>query len=75
MSWWSDISPLLDKDQLLPLPKIRRVLEMLDERQADFRANMKELSVRDRKYFEERAAELRSFLDTQFKNMDIYPNN
>lgn len=63
LSWWNDITPLLDKEGLLPVPMIREVLKMLDQRQPDFDATMAGLPAKDREYFENKALVLRSFLE------------
>ncbi|MDP2897661.1 MAG: hypothetical protein Q8Q12_14075 [bacterium] len=51
LSWWRDISPLLDKHGFLPVPKTRQVLKMLDQHQPDFDQNMAKLPAKDQEFY------------------------
>jgi hypothetical protein len=62
LSWWNDVLPLLDSQSSLSVEKILALLALLDERQSQFDDNMTERAEDDRSYFQQKARELRGFL-------------
>jgi len=63
LSWWNDIIPLLEDEARLTVPQVRRLLEMLTEREVTFDERLSALRLEDETYFRNRYLELRTFLN------------
>jgi hypothetical protein len=62
LSWWQDVTPLLDGDGLLSPENARVLLRMLEGREDTFRENLCREARTTRRYFRREYAMLQAFL-------------
>src|SRR5947207_15872925 len=63
LSWWTDVIPMRnDKDQL-PVKQAKRLLDMLAGRENIFALNVSQMPVDEQEYFRSRYANLQRFLN------------
>jgi hypothetical protein len=62
LSWWRDVLPMLDSKNYLPVAGVKRLLGMLQDREAGFQTSLTVLPPENRQYFQERSQELQRFL-------------
>ena len=62
LSWWNDVTPMLDEEYHLSVAKTKSLLEMLRDRAHIFEENLAELPANERQYFRDRANKLLTFL-------------
>jgi hypothetical protein len=63
LSWWDDVIPLLDDDHHLSVENARKLLTLLDTHEPVFVENLSTVPLDVYRDFQERADELRSFLE------------
>jgi hypothetical protein len=68
LSWWEDVGPLLDTEDNLTPEQAARLLAMLDERVATFKANLALLSGESRDHFREKYTRFVLFLRSAIEN-------
>lgn len=62
LSWWVDITPLLDSEQRLSVANARKFLEILTQREATFKSSVASMPSNDKQYFQEQYRRLQRFL-------------
>jgi hypothetical protein len=63
LSWWTDVIPMLDKENRLSVASARRLLAMLDQREESFEQRLAGLPGKNQQSYRDRYVELRQFLN------------
>jgi hypothetical protein len=64
LSWWSDVIPMLNRNDELSPQRAQKLLSMLDSRSAEFEERIAARAATKQKYFRKKWRALRYFLTT-----------
>lgn len=78
LSWWKDITPLVSEDGYMPIPNIKKFLDMIEKKDSKFQKSVKGVKISritkeplpdaDKQWYLKKSNELKTFLRTAIKH-------